>query len=58
MEINIKSKNDQCDNTEKKIAVYETIATSVSLTNANIFLITDKKSRLLIIYLHIVAFIK
>lgn len=55
----MKSKNDHSDNTEnEKIVIHEIITTSVSLTNANVFFITDKKSMLLVRYLHTLKFTK
>lgn len=45
MEINLKYESNQSD---QQTSIAKTIATSVSVTNANIFLIADKKSIFLI----------
>lgn len=55
----MKFKNNHSDNTENEnIEIHKIITTSVSLTNANIFFITDKKSILFVRYLHMSEFTK
>jgi len=57
-EIKMNSKSDQSDELEKKYALYENITTSITVTNAHIFFIADKKGMFLIIHVqHINTFI-
>lgn len=41
----MKSESEQCDIEDKKNTISETIMTNISVTNANIFFIADKKSK-------------
>lgn len=44
LEINLKSEINQSRVEDKKNTISEVIGTNISVTNANIFLIADKKS--------------
>jgi len=47
LEINLKSESNQSEMEDQQFSMFKTITTSISVTNANIFLIADKKSILL-----------
>jgi len=47
LEINLKSENNQSDTEDQQFSISKIMTTSISVTNANIFLIADKKSMFL-----------
>lgn len=54
LEIKKKSESDNLNINDKSCEISETIATCISVTNANIFLIADKKSMLQIVYMNLI----
>lgn len=53
LDIKTKSKSDQSDTLTNQSSIFESILASISITNANVFFIADKKSMYIIINISI-----